>query len=87
MNNRETAKNAGIETIVTVFISMLLLACLFFSQNSLIFCCCLPAVFFVLNFLEMRLTRNVVRKKRLFLLGGSNGIVAVAAVLLLNFVF
>ncbi len=87
MNNRETAKNAGIVTIVTVFISMLLLASLFFSQNSMIFCCCLPVVFFVLNFVELKMTRNTVRKKRLFLLGGSNGIVAVAAVLLLNFVF
>lgn len=86
MNVKQAVKRAGIETTITVFVTMLLLTSLEFSRNSCIAVYCSIVVFFGINLAALIITRGRRFKTRVIAISAVNLAAVAALVLLLVFV-
>jgi amino acid transporter len=86
MNGKEAVKRGGIFTIITVFITMMILTFLEFSMNSMIAVYCSVMVFFAINLAALMFTRKRKIKTRVIVLVIINVAAVAALVLLLKFV-
>jgi TctA family transporter len=86
MNRKEAVKRAGIGTIITVFVTMMLLTFLEFSQSSMIAVYCSIVVFFGINLAALMITRKRKIKTRAIAIAIINAVALGTLVLLLALV-